>query len=91
MRLILVFQISQLEIDFWQWKSMNVEEMKVRHRKRIYPPRIKMEVSMANTTQTLLRLCFQGCKSRNGRDLMVERILPIADATIPSLKGVYHN
>ena len=32
-RLILVFQISQLEIDFWQWDFMNVEEMKVRHEK----------------------------------------------------------
>ena len=72
---IFVPQISLLEIDFWKWE-LNIEEMKAQHVTKIYPPRIKMEVSMANTTPSLLELCFHGCKSLNGKDITVERILP---------------
>ena len=72
---IFVPQISLLEIDFWKWE-LNIEEMKARHDTKIYPPRIKMEVRMANTTRSLLKLCFHGCKSKNGKDITVERILP---------------
>ena len=72
---IFVPQISLLDIDFWKWE-LNSKEMKDRHNNQMYPPRIKMEVSMANTTQSLLKLCFHGCKSKNGKDITVERILP---------------
>ena len=72
---IFVPQISLLEIDFWKWE-LNIEEMKARHDTKIYPPRIKMEVSIANTTPSMLKLCFHGCKSKIGKDITVERILP---------------
>ena len=72
-----MLQISLLEIDFWKWKSNNkLEEMKAQHVTKIYPPRIKMEVSIANTEPSMLELCFHGCKSLNGLDITVERILP---------------
>ena len=72
---IFVPQISLLEIDFWK-RKLDIEEMKARHDTKIYPPRIKMEVSMANTEPSLLELCFHGCKSLNGLDITVERTLP---------------
>ena len=72
-----MLQISLREIDFWNWESDNkLKEMKDQDTSKTYPPRIKMEVSIANTTPSMLKLCFHGCKSLNGKDITVERILP---------------
>ena len=54
--------------------------MRRRHERRMYPPRIKMTVSLYNSdTKVKLPVKFSGYVGEDDRDLDTELILPIGN------------
>ena len=70
---ILCFQIKASDVDF---TGIAFNTMKLKHKKKMYPPRVTMTVIMKNPSSTLtLPIRFIGCSS--GHQLDVELILPL--------------
>ena len=54
-------QIRAPDIDFWEAR---VEVMKLKHETNMYPPRVKMTVTMRNPENNIkLPIKFEGCSS----------------------------
>ena len=69
MIIIMLFylQIKKEDINFWE-KGM--DHMRLRHEKKMYPPRVKMTVSLVHSHQAFkLPVKFEGCSSDSQVDL----------------------
>ena len=66
-------QIKVSDMDFW---SMGIETMQLRHDLRMYPPRVKMTVSMKSSDVAFkLPIKFNGCSDDSQLD--IELTLPL--------------
>ena len=71
-------QIKISDIDL-VWKR-SFDDMKQRHELKMYPPRIKVTVSLYNSdTKVKLPVKFSGYVGEDGHDLDTELILPIGN------------
>ena len=62
-------QIWASDIDFWN-KKYDSETMKMRHKRRMYPPRVKMTVCMRSSDQQFkLIVKFLGCSHDSQLDV----------------------
>ena len=70
---ILYIQIKASDVEFM---SIAFNTMKLKHKKKMYPPRVTMTVIMKNPSSTLtLPIRFMGCSSDHQLD--VELIFPL--------------
>ena len=65
-------QISASNIDFW---SEDLENMELKHKMKMYPPRVKMTVLMKTTDPIKLSVDVIGCSNNLDMDL----VLPIGE------------
>jgi hypothetical protein len=73
-----VQQIRASDIDFWK---LGYKIIKLRHEKKIYPPRVKMIVIMTSPEQvTKLPIKFAGCAIDDQLD--VELVFPLLGETL---------
>ena len=62
-----------MDIDFWK---RDFSDMKQRHERKMYPPRVKMTVSMRNPKLThTLPIKFEGCE--DNLQLNVDLTIPL--------------
>ena len=80
-------QIRASDIDFWR-EGLKFDVMRLRHDKKLYPPRVKMTVSFQSSDlQFKLPVKFEGCS--NDSQLDVELTFPLSmdsKSTIHSIK-----
>ena len=73
LRLIVVKQIKASDVNFW---NKSFEVMQIRHRIKMYPPRVKMTVCIRGSNQQFkLPVKFSGCSNESQLD--VELIFPL--------------
>ena len=73
-------QIKKDDINFWE---KGEDHMRLRHEKKMYPPRVKMTVSMTDPHQAFkLPVRFEGCSSDSQVDL--ELTFPLTGNNISS-------
>lgn len=68
-------QIRESEIDFWQDTDADFQKMRLRHKSRMYPPRVQMTVTMESMDYIKLPITFEGCSSDS--QLNMELIFPM--------------
>ena len=60
-------QIRALDIDFW---SKGFDSMRLRHARRMYPPRVKMTITLKDFSLTFkLLVKFIGCSQDSNLDV----------------------
>lgn len=69
---VVYIQIRASDIDFWK---TNFDTMKLKHEKRIYPPRVKMTIMLKDSESRKLLVRFVG--SSNDNQLNTEVPLPL--------------
>ena len=47
-----MFQIMDSEVDFWGRKELDIEDMKLMHKEKMYPPKVTVMV-YSNSTSTV--------------------------------------
>ena len=80
-------QIRASDIDFWS-KNYNSDMMEIRHKTKMYPPRIKMTVCMKSSDQQLIKLQvkFIGCSGDS--QLGAELIFPQGNSQVFNIHDV---
>ena len=70
-----LLQIRITDVDFWK---RDFNDMKQRHERKMYPPRVKMTVAMRNPTCThKVPIKFEGCE--DNLPLNVDLTIPLGN------------
>lgn len=79
-----VIQIKASDIDFWNMKNVNLDNMLRLHEKQLYPPRVKISVKMSSSIDLdKIVIIITGGQTENGSDLSMELTFPFLEYDYP--------
>lgn len=68
-------QIRASDVDFWREENVTFKKMYLRHKLKMYPPRVHMTVRMKTTDDRKVPVNFEGCTGDS--QLNMELTFPI--------------
>ena len=75
-----IIQIKASDIDFWNMENVSIDNMLLRHKKQLYPPRVKISVKMSSSIDLdKIVINITGGRTESGSDLSIELTFPFLE------------